>query len=99
MRFTSTLDEFRHWYGMLAVDLALGVPQRHLNCTVRLCGILLERVEKERLEGEKNGAPLLSEEEFTVLSFQLLDLQRQMQPKKPGPKTDERGPKLRLVGA
>ncbi len=99
MTFATTLDEFRHWYGMLAVDLALGVPQRHLNCTVRLCGILLDRVEREKLDGEKTGNPLMSQEEFTVLSFQLLDLQRQIAPKKPGPKTDERGPKLRLVGA
>jgi hypothetical protein len=89
MKFANTLDELHHWLGLLTIDIQLGVPQRHLNATARLCWLLVDKLEKE---------PKLDQETFTRLSLHLLDLQRQIEPKRPGPKSDgERGPKLRLV--
>ncbi len=93
MKFKSTLDELHHWLGLLTIDVQLGVPQRHLNATARLCWLLVDKLEKD-----VNGPATVSGELFTRLSLQLLDLQRQIEPKRPGPKSDgERGPKLRLV--
>lgn len=89
MTFPTPLDELHHWLGMLTVDIQLGVPQRHLNATSRLCWLLVDQLEKD---------PHLKREEFNLAALQLLDLQRALQPKKPGPKEDVRGPKLRLVG-
>ena len=92
MKFTNALDELHHWMGLLTIDVQLGVPQRHLNATARLCWLLVDKLEKD-----VDGPATVSGEVFTRLSLQLLDLQRQIEPKKPGPKSDERGPKLRLV--
>ncbi len=96
MKFANTLDELHHWLGLLTIDVQLGVPQRHLNATARLCWLLVDRLEKD-----VDGPATVSGEHFTRLSIQLLDLQRQIEPKRPGPKgqTGEPGPKLRLVGA
>ena len=90
MKFSTPLDELHHWLGLLTIDIQLGVPQRHLNATSRLCQLLVEQLEKD---------PKLDIEAFNILCIQLLDLQRVIQPKRPGPKGEERGPRLRLVGA
>jgi hypothetical protein len=94
MKFANTLDELHHWLGLLTIDVQLGVPQRHLNATARLCWLLVDKLEKD-----VNGPATVSGELFTRLSLQLLDLQRQIDPKKPGPKpsADQQGPRLRLV--
>lgn len=67
MRFASPLDELQHWLGLLTVDVALGVNQRHLNSTARLCFLLIERIERE---------PVVDVETFRRLELQLLDLNR-----------------------
>ncbi len=68
MKFTSALDELQHWLGMLEVDIRLGVSQRHLNSTARLCWVLLE--------GMTADPPPVRVEEFRLLQIRLLDLQR-----------------------
>jgi hypothetical protein len=68
MKFTTPLDELQHWLGMLEVDIRLGVQQRHLNSTARLCWVLLE--------GMRDDPPPVRVEEFRVLQIRLLDLQR-----------------------
>ncbi len=68
MKFTNTLDELQHWLGLLEVDIRLGVPQRHLNSTARLCWVLLE--------GMTDDPPPMRVEEFRLLQLRLLDLQR-----------------------
>ncbi len=68
MKFTSPLDELQHWLGMLEVDIRLGVLQRHLNSTARLCWVLLE--------GMTEDPPPVRLEEFRLLQIRLLDLQR-----------------------
>ena len=93
MKFQSPLEELRHWLGMLAVDVALGVERRHLLSTARLCGVLIERIEA----GE---VPRLAQGEFQRLEFQLLDLQRAIaartEPTKPQPRARRVG-RLRLI--
>ena len=69
MNFMSALDELQHWLGLLTVDVALGVNQRHLHSTARLCFLLIERIERER-------EPKVDVETFRRLELQLLDLQR-----------------------
>ena len=68
MKFTNALDELQHWLGMLEVDIRLGVPQRHLNSTSRLCWVLIEAM--------TDDPPPVRLEEFRLLQIRLLDLQR-----------------------
>jgi hypothetical protein len=97
MKFANTLDELHHWLGLLTIDIQLGVPQRHLNASLRLCWLLVDKLHVEQLSKQK---AILPESVVTRVSIQLLDLQRAIAPKKPGPKEGQepRGPRLRLVG-
>jgi hypothetical protein len=71
------------------VDLRLGTARRHIESTARLCWLLVDKLERE---------PKMDQEMFTLLSLRLLDLQRQMDPVKPGPKGPRvAGPRLSLV--
>jgi hypothetical protein len=99
MNFKSTVDELHHWLGLLQLDIMRGEAQRHLLAVKRLCWLLVDKLQAEREKAEREkSTPLLTEGEFTRLSLHLLDLQRQIEPKKPGPKEQvPRGPKLRLV--
>lgn len=96
MKFASTIDELHHWLGLLTVDIQLGAAQRHLNAELRLCWLLVDKLQQEQ---EEAPFSVLAQEEFTRISIQLLDFQRALAPKKPGPKGSEKGPRLRLVGA
>lgn len=92
MKFPTPLDELHHWLGMLTVDIQLGVPQRHLNATARLCTMLVDQLEQD---------PKLNREEFNRVAIQMLDLQRAIAPKSNRSESPKgsRGPVLRLVGA
>ena len=68
MKFRSPLDELHHWLGLLEVDLRLGVAQRHLNSTARLCWVLIEAMVAD--------PPKVMLGEFRALQVRLLDLQR-----------------------
>lgn len=91
MKFQSALDELQHWLGLLNVDVALGVPQRHLVSTARLCFLLIERIERE---------PVVDVATFRRLELQLLDLQRaiakQASPASPNPVARRVG-RLRVI--
>lgn len=91
MKFKNPLDELQHWLGLLNVDVALGVNQRHLNSTARLCFLLIERIERE---------PQVDVETFRRLELQLLDLQRaiskQASPVQPNPVARRVG-RLRVI--
>jgi hypothetical protein len=91
VKFQSPLDELQHWLGLLTVDVALGVNQRHLNSTARLCFLLIERIERE---------PKVDVETFRRLELQLLDLQRaisrQASPVQPNPVARRVG-RLRVI--
>lgn len=69
MNHATPLDELAHYVGQLRIDVLLGVERRHLLATARLCGVLIERIEKD-------GPPKMSLVEFKALEIQLLDLQR-----------------------
>ena len=89
MKFACPLDELQHWLGLLEVDLRLGVARRHIESTARLCWLLVDKLEAD---------PKMDQEMFTLLSLRLLDLQRQMEPIKSGPKGPRvAGPRLSLV--
>lgn len=91
MRFKSPLDELQHWLGLLTIDIGLGVARRHIEATSRLCWLLVDQLEKN--PGDMN------QETFTLLSLQLLDLQRRIDPPRREPKgIVKAGPRLRLVG-
>ena len=68
MKHATVLDELNHWLGQLEVDLRLGVAQRHLNSTARLCWVLIE--------GMADDPPPIQVGEFRALQLRLLDLQR-----------------------
>lgn len=93
MTFPTPLDELHHWLGMLTVDIMRGVERRHNNVTARLCQVLLERVQAGVIKGN-----LEQELQLSLVSFQLLDLQRALRGDPPRQKGSVRGPVLRLVG-
>jgi hypothetical protein len=85
--FTTPLDELHHWLGLLEIDLRLGIDQRHLNSTARLCHLLVEQLEED---------PKLNRYAFNCLSLRLLDLQRAISARVKGP--IKARPRLRMVG-
>lgn len=88
MKFACPLDELQHWLGLLEVDLRLGVARRHIESTARLCWLLVDKLEAD---------PKMQQEEFTLLSLRLLDLQRQIDPPRAAKQVAVRGPRLSLV--
>jgi len=68
VKFRCPLDELQHWLGMLEVDVRLGIAQRHLNATARLCWVLIDSMRED--------PPPVKVGEFNLLQIRLLDLQR-----------------------
>lgn len=89
IKFQSPVDELHHWLGLLEVDIRLGTAKRHINATARLCWLLVDKLEAE--PGD------MDQEQFTLLSLRLLDLQRQIEPARPRPGVVRAGPRLSLV--
>jgi len=71
MHHASPIDELAHYLGQLRIDILIGVERRHLLSTARLCGLLIEGIEKN--EKALSGVKLV---EYKHLQIHLLDLQR-----------------------
>lgn len=96
MNFTQPLDEFAHYVGQLALDVAIGTDQRHLVSKARLCFLLIEKIEA----ADPKSKATLNVAEFKALELQLLDLQRaisrQAAPVNPNPVARRVG-RLRVI--
>lgn len=91
MKFASPLEELHHWLGMLAIDVRLEVPARHLEVTKRVCWLLIEKAEAETVSVDPGV--------FRQLQIRLLDLDRAIEASKPKQQAPRPRPRLRLVAS